>query len=33
MVTEADFTLGGEHTLQCTGEVLQSCMVETYIIY
>ena len=32
MVTEDDLTLGGGHTLQCTGHVSQKYMLETYII-
>ena len=32
MVTEGDFTLGGEHTIQYTDDVLQNCTLETYII-
>ena len=29
---EGDFTWGGEHTVQCTDNVLQNCTLETYII-
>ena len=32
MVMEAKLTWGGEHTLQHTGDVLQHCTPETYII-
>ena len=32
MVMEGDLTWGGEHTLQCTYDVLQNCTPETYII-
>ena len=30
MVTEGDWTWGGEHTLQYTDGVLQNCTPETY---
>ena len=29
MMTEGDQTLGGEHTLQHTDNILQNCMLET----
>ena len=29
MVTEGDLTLGGEHTIQYTGDGLQNCTLET----
>ena len=29
---EGDLTWGGEHTIQYTGDVLQSCTPKTYII-
>ena len=29
---EGDLTWGGEHTVQCTENVLQNCTPETYII-
>ena len=29
---EGDLTWGGEHTVQYTDDVLQTCMYETYII-
>ena len=32
MVMEGDLTWGGEHTIQYTDDVLQSCMPENYII-
>ena len=32
MVTEGDLTLGGEHTMQYTDDVLQNCKLEIYII-
>ena len=32
MVMEGDLTLGGEHTIQYTDDVLQNCTFETYII-
>lgn len=32
MVT-GDVTWGGGHTVQCTGDVLQSCAPETCIIF
>ena len=34
MEMEGDLTWGGEHTVQCTDDVLQNCMsiLETYII-
>ena len=31
MVMEGYLTLGGEHTIQYTDDVLQSCTPETYI--
>ena len=31
MVTEGDFTLGGEHTIQYTDDLLQNSKTETYI--
>ena len=32
MVIEGDLTWGGEHTIQYTDDVLQNCILETYII-
>ena len=32
MAIERDLTLGGEHTIQCTDDVLQKCTHETYIL-
>ena len=32
MVMEGDLTWGGEHTIQCTDDVLWDCTPETYII-
>ena len=32
MVMEGDWTLGGEHTVQCADDVLQNCTPEAYII-
>ena len=32
MVTEGDVTLGGEHAMQHTDDVLQNSMLATYII-
>ena len=32
MVMEGDLTWGGEHTIQCTDDVLENCTPETYII-
>ena len=32
MVMEEDLTWGGEHTVQCTDDVLWNCTPETYII-
>ena len=32
MVMEGDLTWGGEHTIQCTHDILQNCTPETYII-
>ena len=32
MLTEGDLTWGAEHTIQDTGDVLDSCTAETYII-
>ena len=32
MVTKGDLTLGGEHTIQYTENVLQNYIPETYII-
>ena len=32
MVLEGDLALGGEHTIQYTDDVLQSCKLETYVI-
>ena len=32
MVMEGDVTWGGEHTLQYTGDVLQNCTPEIYIM-
>ena len=32
MVMEGDLTWGGEHTVQYTDDVLQSCISETYVI-
>ena len=29
---EGDLAWGGEHTIQCTDDVLQNCTPETYII-
>ena len=29
---EGDLTLGGEHTIQYTDDVLYNCTLETYII-
>ena len=31
MVVEGVLTWGGEHTTQCTNDVLQNCTSETYI--
>ena len=33
MVMEGDLTLGGEHTIQYTDDVLQNYTTETYILY
>ena len=32
MLAEGDLTWGAEHTIQHTGDVLDSCTAETYII-
>ena len=32
MLAEGDLSWGGEHTIQHTGDVLDSCTAETYII-
>ena len=32
MVTEGDLSLGDEHTIQCTDDVLQNCTLKSYII-
>ena len=32
MVMDRDLTGGGEHTLQCTDDVMQNCAPETYRI-
>ena len=32
MVIEGDLTLGNEHTIQCTDDVLWNCAPEIYII-
>ena len=32
MVTKGDLTLGVEHTMHRTDDVLQNCTLETYII-
>ena len=32
MVMEGELTSGGEHTIQCTHDILQNCTPETYII-
>ena len=32
MVTEGDLTLGSEHSIQYTDDVLQNCALETYVI-
>ena len=32
MVMEEDLTSGGEHTLQCTNDVLYNYIPETYMI-
>ena len=32
MVVDGDLTQGGEHTIQCTDDVLQNGTLETYII-
>ena len=32
MVRDRDLTWGGEHTIQCTDDVLQNCAPETCII-
>lgn len=32
MVMEGDLTWGGEHTIQCTGDVLWNCAPEIRII-
>ena len=32
MVMERDLTLGGEHTVQQTDDVLQNCAFETYVL-
>ena len=32
MVMEGDLTWGGEHTLQCTHDILYNCAPETYIM-
>lgn len=32
MVREGDLTLGGDHTIRYTGDVLQNCTPETYLI-
>lgn len=29
---EGDLTWGGDHTTECTGDALQSCTPETYIM-
>ena len=31
-VAERDLTLGGAHTMQCAGNVLQSCTPEIYMV-
>ena len=33
MVMERDVTWGGEHTIQCKGDVLWNCAPETCIIF
>ena len=32
MVIKEDLTWGGQHTVQYTDDVLQNCILETYII-
>ena len=32
MAMEGDLTLGGEHTIQYTDNVLENCIPETYVI-
>lgn len=32
MVMEGDLTPGGEHTMQSIDDVLETCILETYII-
>lgn len=32
MVTKGDWTLGGEYTIQYTDDVLQNCILETYML-
>ena len=32
MVMEGDLTWGGEHTIQCTEDMLQNCTPECYVI-
>ena len=32
MVTEGDLTRGGEHTVQCIGDVLWTCACETCVM-
>ena len=32
MVMEGDLTWGGWHTIQYTGDVLQNCTPETYVV-
>ena len=32
MEIEGDLTWGGEHTIQCTDDVLQNCIPESYMI-
>ena len=32
MAMGGDLTLGGEHTIQETGDAFQNCMLETYVI-
>ena len=32
MSCKGDYTMGGEHTIQDTGDVLQNCKLETYLI-
>lgn len=32
MMLEGDWTLDGEHTMQCADDVLQNCTLETYTI-